>query len=386
VLVEERGGREEGKKDENNKQKFQLPWLCFAMGKKKGSKKKGSKKKGGGDGDGPALIKVFETGYTRRCKERHEQEPIKEVVDGIKAAAKAEAEYTQMLLVPPLDLVGPHTASRLDPLFDAVVETGYRAIKQLFLWNVQVHNADILVLGRYFENPKATIEEIEFMHNDVSKFAFERLGQALSFNKVVKKLSFLHNDAGNDGATLLCKGLAFNNTLEELHLEFAGVQADGAEAIAQFLATNGSVAELYLGGNRVGGAGAVHLARALAVNRSLKRLDLTDNHVDCFAPEDEDCVVFFDALTTHAATNGVFAYLDLWDNVIETRGGEAVLALHAARKEAGAPTINIRVAPQMRKEVYDSIAKGTKWVAGGGKSKGGKKKSGKKGGKKKKKK
>ena len=56
---------------------------------------------------------------------------------------------------------------------------------------------------------------------------------------------------------------------------------------------------------------------------------------------------------------------------------------YESRKEAGAPTINIRVAPQMRKEVYDGITKGTKWVAGGGKAKGGKKKSGKKGKKKK---
>ena len=143
--------------------------------------------------------------------------------------------------------------------------------------------------------------------------------------------------------------------------------------------------ELNLGGNRVGAAGGVHLARALGVNRSLKRLDLTDNHIDIYSPEDEDCCVFIEALTTHAARNGVFTYLDIFDNVIETRGGEAVVAMYEARKESGAPTINVRVSPRMRKEVYDTIAKGTKWVAGGGgggksgkKKASGKKKSGKK--------
>lgn len=120
----------------------------------------------------------------KRCAAKHGQDPIEEVVVGIKKAAKAESEYTQMLLTPPVDLVGPFTSSRLDPLFDAVVETGYKALKQLFLWNVEVKNPDVLVLGRYFENPKSTVEEVEFMDNELTRFAFERLGQALSFNKV----------------------------------------------------------------------------------------------------------------------------------------------------------------------------------------------------------
>eukprot|EP00037_Helgoeca_nana_P011935 m.107507 g.107507 ORF g.107507 m.107507 type:complete len:354 (+) comp21156_c0_seq1:391-1452(+) len=353
------------------------------MGKKKGGKKSGKKK--GAGADDASVIKVFESGYTRRCAEREGQAPIEEVAAGIKTAVKAGAEYTQMLLVPPIDLVGPLTSSRLDPLFDAVVQTGYKALRQLFLWNVVVRNADVLVLGRYLENPATTVDEVEFMHNELTRFAFERIGESLSFNKVVKKLSILHNDAEDEGATALCKGLAFNNVIEELHLEFCAIEMEGAESLGKFLASNNSVTELYLGGNRVGGGGAVHLARGLAVNRSLKRLDLADNNIDCFGSEEEDCCVFIEALGQHTATNGVFTYLDLWDNVIENRGGEAVLQLYERRKEAGAPTINIRVAPQMRKEVYDGITKGTKWVAGGSKSKGGKKKSGKKGGKKKKK-
>eukprot|EP00038_Savillea_parva_P029137 m.69033 g.69033 ORF g.69033 m.69033 type:complete len:356 (+) comp8557_c0_seq2:3-1070(+) len=355
------------------------------MGKKKGSKKASGKGKAKASGDGENMVKVLEAGYTKRCTERHEQEPIEEVAVELKKAIKAGSDYTQMLLVPPVDLCGPFESSRLDPLFDALVGTGYKALRQVFFWNVPVRNADILVLGRYFEGPKATVEELEFMDNNLTKFAFQRLGEALSFNKTVKKLSFLHNEGADEGTTELCKGLAFNNTIEELHLEFCAVEETGAEALGQFLATNGSVTELYLGGNRIGGGGAVHLARALAVNRSLKRLDLTDNHIDCFAADDEDCCVFLEALQQHAARNGVLTYLDLWDNVIENRGGEAVLALYAARKEAGAPTINIRVAPQMRKEVYDNIQKGTKWASGGGKAKGGgKKKSGKKSKKKKK--
>ena len=69
-------------------------------------------------------------------------------------------------------------------------------------------------------------------------------------------------------------------------------------------------------------------------------------------------------------------YIDLFENDIGDIGGQAVLDFYTARKDAGLPTINIRVAPRMRAELYDSIAKGTKWVSGGGKSKkaGGKKK------------
>jgi hypothetical protein len=130
------------------------------------------------------VVHADPTRYTRRCAEREGQAPIEEVAAGIKTAVKAGAEYTQMLLVPPIDLVGPLTSSRLDPLFDAVVQTGYKALRQLFLWNVVVRNADVLVLGRYLENPATTVDEVEFMHNELTRFAFERIGESLSFNKV----------------------------------------------------------------------------------------------------------------------------------------------------------------------------------------------------------
>ena len=196
--------------------------------------------------------------------------------------------------------MGPFEASRLDPLLDAVLGTGYKALTQIFVWNIPLRNTDILVLARYvvcassvifgarefcvahtftshslfatsrvsqkdqclssanliarqsycsppfcsilifarasvfrhdfihaslltscadrvstshlkslaryLESPKATVSEVEFMHNELSPFAFGRIGEALSFNRAVKRLSFLHNDTGgNTGAVSLCK-------------------------------------------------------------------------------------------------------------------------------------------------------------------------------------
>lgn len=69
------------------------------------------------------------------------------------------------------------------------------------------------------------------MDNELTPFACGRLGEALSFNKLVKSLSILHNDIGDDGVEALLKGMAFNQTIEQLHLEYCEIEADGCEAI-----------------------------------------------------------------------------------------------------------------------------------------------------------
>jgi len=172
--------------------------------------------------------------YTRRCTERHGQEPIEYVTSELKKAAKAEVSWSQLLLTPEVgNLMGPFESSRLDPLLDAVLGTGYKALTQVFVWNIPLRNADVMVLARYLENEKSTVTELEFMHNELSPFAFGRVGEALSFNRVLKKLSFLHNESGgNAGVDALCKGLAVNATVEDIQLKFCGIEATGAEAIA----------------------------------------------------------------------------------------------------------------------------------------------------------
>lgn len=97
-----------------------------------------------------SLLRIFCIRYTRRCSERHNQEPIEYVTSELKKAAKAEASWSQLLLTPDVgSLVGPFEASRLDPLLDAVLGTGYKALTQIFVWNIPLRNTDILVLARY---------------------------------------------------------------------------------------------------------------------------------------------------------------------------------------------------------------------------------------------
>merc|ERR1712216_386530 len=118
-------------------------------------------------------------------------------------------------------------------------------------------------------------------------------------------------------------------------------------------------------GNTIESTGAVHLFRALACNRSLVRLEMRNNGVDTYSTVGDDCVSAIEAFKKNCSTNVTFAYLDLRENVIGDEGGKTVLNLYERRKEAGLTTINIKVSERMRSEIYNDIAKGTKWVDGG---------------------
>eukprot|EP00040_Diaphanoeca_grandis_P021304 m.113478 g.113478 ORF g.113478 m.113478 type:complete len:358 (+) comp28274_c0_seq1:162-1235(+) len=354
------------------------------MGKKKG--KKSGKGKTANKDEGPSketeLVKRLDGGYTKRCTETHEQPPIESVQVAIKTAVKEGNVYSQMLLSEE-DLIGPFDSSRLTPLLMAVRETGYPFLTQLYFWNTPLRSMDVLVLAQYLEG-KCFLQVLEMMDNDLNAFACDSIGAAVGFNKSLKTLAILHNDIGDEGCLSLCKGLSFNQTLDKLHLEYCGIGAEGCEGIGRNIATNGSITAIYLNGNTIEGSGVTHLVRGLASNQTLQRLELQDNAIDIYATSGDDCVSAIEALERHTGFNVTFAYLDLSENIIGDEGGKAVLDLYERRKEAGLTGINILVSPRMRSELFSSINKATKWVAGDGKSKAGgkgkakKKKSGKK--------
>eukprot|EP00039_Didymoeca_costata_P004411 m.73172 g.73172 ORF g.73172 m.73172 type:complete len:362 (+) comp12387_c0_seq6:67-1152(+) len=360
------------------------------MGKKK-SGKKGSKKKGKGDDDKAdkaiAQLKVLYQGYQKRCEKYHGQPPIEFADVEMKKATKSGENITQLVFAEQ-DLEGPSGSSKLIPLLEAFRETGYKALRTVYFWNTEMRNEDMLVLGMHLEK-KADITTMEFLDNDLSAFGCESLGRSLSFNMALTSLTIKHNDIGDDGCIALCKGLAFNKVLSHLVLDYCGIGVDGAVALGRGIGSSASWNELLLNGNHIGSVGACRLTEHLNFNKILKRIELRDCHIDRYAGDGENCIAFLESLETSMATNTTLSYLDLFDNTIGDEGAEAVLALHAKRKEAGLSSINIRVDTRMRAETYASIAKVTKWSeasgAGGGGG-GGKKKAGKKKGKGKKKK
>jgi len=353
------------------------------MGKKKG-KKSGKKKDGEADPKKQEMIKRLNTGYTKRLEKYHSQEPLPNVAAILKVAVKAAGEIPQLIFTS-ADLKGPHGSSRLLPLFEALKETGYPALREVFFWNTLIENNDVLVLANYLEKkqPDQNLTAVEFLDNAFTPFGCQRIGQALTFNKTITKLTINHNDIGDDGAIKLMQGLSLNQTLATLNLDYCEIGRDGAEAIGRGIATNTSVTEIFLNGNTVGASGAMLMAQGLRHNGTLTRLELRDNQVDQYGvvEDDEDSVRFIELLAECLLTNGTFAYLDLADNTIGDDGAAAVLKMYEDRKEKGLPGCNVRVDCRMSAENYAAIGKGTKWKdasGGGGGKKGGKKKGGKK--------
>lgn len=365
------------------------------MGKKK-SGKKGSKKGKKGDDEKDEkkveMLKRLSAGYNKRLLKYGEQQPFEVVDTALKKAVKSGEDITQIVLIGQVLDPGIVNSSRLLPLLEAVRETGYPALREFFLWNTEIRNEDATPLATHLEK-RADLTTIELLDNDLTTAGCMRIGTGLSFNKALTTLKISHNDIGDEGVLALCQGLAFNHVLQNLVLEFCGIGSDAGVALGRTVATSTGLTELLLNGNKVGSVGAIKMMIGIASSKALKRLELRNNHVDSYAPVGENCLALFEEMEALLANNITFAYLDLSDNYIGEEGGQAVLALYAARKEAGLSTVNIKVDARMRAETYAAIAKGTKWAeasgsGGGGKSKakGSKKGGKKKGGKKKKKK
>jgi len=140
------------------------------MGKKKG-KKSGKKKDGEADPKKQEMIKRLNTGYTKRLEKYHSQEPLPNVAAILKVAVKAAGEIPQLIFTS-ADLKGPHGSSRLLPLFEALKETGYPALREVFFWNTLIENNDVLVLANYLEKkqPDQNLTAVEFLDNAFTPF------------------------------------------------------------------------------------------------------------------------------------------------------------------------------------------------------------------------
>lgn len=89
------------------------------------------------------------------CTQRryHGQEALPSVAAVLKVAVKAAGEIPQLIFTS-ADLKGPHGSSRLLPLFEALQETGYPALREVFFWNTLIENNDVLVLANYLERKR----------------------------------------------------------------------------------------------------------------------------------------------------------------------------------------------------------------------------------------
>ena len=99
--------------------------------------------------------------------------------------------------------VHPH---RLEPLFSALLETGYPFLKELYLWNMTLRNEDTAVLSHYFKT-RRDFTKFEML---ACKFADDRsiatLAEGLGFNKLISTINFSFVPIGTEGLRVLALG------------------------------------------------------------------------------------------------------------------------------------------------------------------------------------
>lgn len=95
---------------------------------------------------------------------------------------------------------------RLDPLFVALLETGYPFLKELYLWNLTLRNEDALCIARYVRQRRDFIK-VELLG---CKFSDDKglpsLAEGLGFNKHIQKLNFSFVPLGTEGMRVLALG------------------------------------------------------------------------------------------------------------------------------------------------------------------------------------
>eukprot|EP00051_Salpingoeca_urceolata_P033420 m.20641 g.20641 ORF g.20641 m.20641 type:complete len:347 (-) comp6223_c0_seq1:123-1163(-) len=325
------------------------------------------------------VLKRFATGYTKRTTGVGKK-PLQGVSDAIKQAVAAGTKV-QQIVISGEELKDESTgSSRLEVVLVALRETGYRAVRVLLVMNTEVAVQDTLVLAQHLEQ-QHDLTSLELLDVSLPPFSCRCLGQALTHNKCLTSLTLDFNRFGAEGVRLLTLGMAVNDTLRKLSLRYCCIGPDGGEHLGTVLAVY-TLSELFLDGNQLTGEGCAALAKGLCDNGTLSLLSLQDNNIDRFAAEGRDGVAAVRALQSALAVSPLDGLrIDLMDNTLGDDGGNAVLAMHASRKEAGLPPIYVRVDPRMSAAVYASIGKLTKWKGGGGggkKKKGGKKKGTKK--------
>ena len=123
---------------------------------------------------------------------------------------------------------------------------------------------------------------------------------------------------GDNGAVQLAKALATDNRLRLLDLWSNGIGPLGAAALADALAANSKLDKLYLNENEVGAEGAAALIKALASPKSvLTSLWLSRNKLG-----DAGAQSLADGISKGKTRR--LQVLDLWENGIGPRGGDAL--------------------------------------------------------------
>ena len=218
----------------------------------------------------------------------------------------------------------PSGGTRLAPLLAALRETGYHALGAIHVWHTALSDTDVLHLSRFLEcSPGVSV--LELMDCSVTACGARLLGTSLRLNTSLRTLVLDYNGAiGDAGVAGIAQGLILNAGLHTLSLRFCGVGRAGAEALGVALAT-ASVACLVLDHNEIGGAGAAALVARLASNTALGLLSLVENSIDAFGEDDDNALVFVDALGSFLGANDTFgegtdsatAEIDSWSRACD---------------------------------------------------------------------
>lgn len=231
-----------------------------------------------------------------------------------------------------LELVGPHGSSRLFPLVDAIRNTGYRYLTHMYLWHTPLAHADMVVLASHLSS-RNDLEQLEFLHNDMSRDGARILGEALTGNRGVKALRILFNPIGTDGFRELCHGLETNETVTKVSVCHCELD-EGAGAVAGDAIARTAWTTLALDGNQIRAAGLATMAQGLAGTTYLETLSLQDCEIDQYCKPPHDILSAMAALCPALLLNKSLSEIDMGGNTVGEAAGKALLDMHAARKEA----------------------------------------------------